>query len=134
DRLDGTPMAPRAAAELVETLARAVHHAHEQGVVHRDLKPGNILLQEGSTLKITDFGLAKILDQADGKTQTGAVLGTPRYMAPEQAAGAAGRAGQAVDIHALGVLLYEMLTGRPPFAGASVLDTLEQVRSHEPAP
>ena len=152
--LDGTPVAPRVTAELVATLARATHHAHQHGVVHRDLKPENILLASGgreppvvasltgglpppltngAVPKIADFGLAKLLDRADGKTQTGAILGTPKYMAPEQATGASGQIGPATDVHALGVLLYEMLTGRVPYAGATILETLEQVCSHEPA-
>jgi WD40 repeat protein len=150
-RLDGTPFPPREAAQLVETLARAVHAAHQAGIIHRDLKPANILLAFsrdpqgsgcpalpcGSRLneavpKITDFGLARQVEGDDRQTQTGVLMGSPRYMAPEQAAGAGDRIGPATDVHALGVLLYELLTGRPPFQAATVLDTLEQVRSHEP--
>jgi serine/threonine protein kinase/WD40 repeat protein len=156
ERLDGTPRPARAAAELVETLARAVHHAHQRGIVHRDLTPSNILLAaegEGwgeresinpsaailhpppSTLhpKIADFGLAKLLvGGGEVQTQTGTVLGTPSYMAPEQALGRNKDIGPAVDVYALGAILYELLTGRPPFKAPSPVETLMQVRSDEP--
>ncbi len=128
----GQPRPPRWAAECVETLARAVHHAHQKGIIHRDLKPANVLLTRSGTFKLTDFGLAKLLDTA-GDTKSGDVLGTPSYMAPEQAAGKKDIT-VAVDTYALGALLYELLTGRPPFRGVSVLDTLEQVREADPAP
>src|SRR5262249_9778406 len=124
----------RDAAELAETLARAMHHAHQHGIVHRDLKPANVLLSAEGVLKITDFGLAKLLDVQALQTPTEAVLGTPSYMAPEQATGKGGEVGPAADVYALGALLYELLTGRPPFRGASALDTLEQVRTQEPVP
>jgi hypothetical protein len=133
-QLDGTPLPPRRAAQLVLDLARAVQHAHEQGIVHRDLKPANILLTESGVAKITDFGLAKLLDVEQGQTQSGAVLGSPSYMAPEQAEGKTRAIGPATDVYALGAILYELLTGRPPFVGASVLETLIQVRTHDPAP
>jgi serine/threonine protein kinase len=176
-QLDGTPLLCRPAAELVATLARAIHHAHEHGVIHRDLKPANILLQTeevsrkdakaqrrqeepeekkpGSNApsdlpsslplgalaslreasffpKITDFGLAKKLDQSQGQTQSGSILGTPSYMAPEQAEGKTHQIGPAVDVYALGAILYELLTGRPPFKAATPLDTLLLVVSAEP--
>jgi tetratricopeptide (TPR) repeat protein len=135
DRLDGTPQPWRAAAELVQTLARTMHAAHEQQIVHRDLKPANVLLTADGQPKITDFGLAKRLDApAAGQTQSGVIVGTPTYMAPEQAAGHARTISPAIDIHALGVILYELLTGRPPFQAAVVLDLLEQVRTQEPVP
>src|SRR5262249_9441562 len=109
---------PVEAAALIETLARAVHYAHLRGVVHRDLKPANVLLTTDGTPRITDFGLAKRLD-AEGRdvSQSGAVMGTPAYMAPEQAAGKVRDTGPAADVYALGVLLYECLTDRPPFVG-----------------
>lgn len=129
----GKPLPPRRAAQLVLELAKAVHYAHTQGVVHRDLKPANVLLTPDGTPKIADFGLAKRLDADISHTQTGAVLGSPSYMAPEQAEGRTRAIGPATDVYALGAILYELLTGRPPFVGASMLETLEQVRSHEPA-
>ena len=155
--LSGTPQPPRLAAELLEPLARAIHYAHERGVVHRDLTPNNVLLQKpearrqktedqpgasasvfcllasGFSPKITDFGLAKLLGSGGG-TQTGDILGTPSYMAPEQAAGRSKDAGPATDIYALGAILYEVLTGRPPFRGATAMDTLVQVAAGEPVP
>jgi WD40 repeat protein/predicted Ser/Thr protein kinase len=133
ERLDGTPWEAKPAAALVEKLARAVQAAHERGIVHRDLKPANVLLTEDDTPKVTDFGLAKRVGER-GQTQTGAVLGTPSYMAPEQAGGKGRNVGPAVDIYALGALLYELLTGRPPFKAATPLDTLLQVVSEEPVP
>jgi serine/threonine-protein kinase len=134
-KLGGVPLPPRQAAELMETLARAMHHAHQRGIIHRDLKPANVLLTADGTPKVTDFGLVKRLDQEPGPWEAkGAIMGTPSYMAPEQAAGQNQRVGPATDVHALGATLYEMLTGRLPFRGATVMDTLEQVRSQEPVP
>jgi WD40 repeat protein/tRNA A-37 threonylcarbamoyl transferase component Bud32 len=131
DRLETGPMRPHRAAQLVETVARAMHAAHRDGVVHRDLKPANILLAADGTPKVTDFGLAKQLDRDSSQTKSGTVLGTPCYMAPEQASGRAHVVGGSADVYALGAILYHALTGRPPFKGPSVLDTLEQVRSRE---
>ncbi len=130
----GGPLPPRAAAGLVETLARAMHAAHEYGVVHRDLKPANVLLSADGTPKIADFGLAKRLDVDAGQTRTGSVLGTPSYMAPEQADGRTKEVGPAADVYALGAILYELLTGRPPFKGETAMHTLFQVLSVEPVP
>ena len=160
--LKGKPLPPHEAAALVEAVARGVHHAHTRGVVHRDLKPANILLANpepgtrngelqappqgsapGSGLrvpgsgfhpKVTDFGIAKRLDEEGGPTRAGDILGTPAYMAPEQAGGAADKVGPAADVWALGVILYEGLTGRVPFQGTDTLDTLLLVRNQDPVP
>jgi eukaryotic-like serine/threonine-protein kinase len=130
-KLAGTPLPPPVAARMVETLARAMQAAHHANVIHRDLKPANILLTADGTPKITDFGLAKKLDEAS-QTQTGSVVGTPSYMAPEQAEGKRS-VSPAVDIYALGAILYECLTGRPPFKAATAMDTVLQVIRAEPA-
>jgi eukaryotic-like serine/threonine-protein kinase len=157
ERLDGTPLPPVQAARLVLTLARAVQHAHSQGIVHRDLKPANVLLRRKSEIrnpksekreegswsdfgfrisdfepKVTDFGLAKRLDQPRGPTRSGVVLGTPSYMAPEQASNGGQALDPRVDVYALGAILYELVTGRPPFKGESALDTLQLVVHEEP--
>lgn len=126
------PQTPRWAGRLVETLARAVHFAHEHGIIHRDLKPANVLMTADGQPKITDFGLAKHVHAQTGNTQTGTVLGTPAYMAPEQARGLTRKIGPTTDVYALGAILYEMLTGRPPFRGESALDVLDRVCSEEP--
>jgi WD40 repeat protein/tRNA A-37 threonylcarbamoyl transferase component Bud32 len=132
-KLAGTPLPPAEAAALVETLARAVQVAHEGGIIHRDLKPANVLLTEDGTPKITDFGLAKKLD-APGATSSGVIMGSPSYMAPEQAAGRSKAVGPPADIYALGAILYELLTGHPPFKAATPMDTLVQVVTDEPVP
>src|SRR5262249_45259363 len=130
--LPGPPLPPQEAASVAETLARAMHAAHQAHVIHRDLKPANVLLAEDGTAKISDFGLAKKLDEA-GQTHTGDVMGTPSYMAPEQAQGKK-QVGPSADIYALGAILYEMLTGRPPFLGATALDTLLEQGTNEAGP
>jgi WD40 repeat protein len=132
--LDGTPWQPREATALVEILARAMHVAHRAHIIHRDLNPHNVLLAREGIPKISDFGLAKKLDEVEGQTQTGAVMGTPSYMAPEQAMGKTREIGPSADVYALGAILYELLTGRPPFKAATSLDTLLQVIQKEPVP
>jgi eukaryotic-like serine/threonine-protein kinase len=133
-QFDGTPWPPQRAAHLVEQLAGAIAEAHRLGVVHRDLKPANVLLADDGTPKIADFGLAKMLDSESGLTQSDLILGSPSYMAPEQAEGRSQKVGPAADIYALGAILYELLVGRPPFRGATVLETLDQVKGSEPVP
>jgi tetratricopeptide (TPR) repeat protein len=149
--LRGRPQPARTAAELLATVARAVHHAHQRGILHRDLKPGNVLLaacgvalptpgtsappQAALIPKVADFGLAKCLDGNGGDTTPiGALLGTPGYMGPEQAAGRTEAIGPRTDVYSLGAILYEMLTGRAPFCSPSLADTLQQVRTEEPVP
>jgi serine/threonine protein kinase len=159
-RVQQGPMPPREAAQLVKTIAEAVHYAHQKGVLHRDLKPANVLLARSGVVsggvvsgeadkadrttthdspltthqpKITDFGLAKRLHEESGQTHTGQVMGTPSYMPPEQAAGKIAELGPAADVYALGAILYELLTGRPPFQAASTLEVLTQVLEQEPA-
>jgi formylglycine-generating enzyme required for sulfatase activity/tRNA A-37 threonylcarbamoyl transferase component Bud32 len=132
-QLAGTPWEQKRAAALIEVLARAVHAAHQAGLVHRDLKPGNILLTADGTPKVTDFGLVKRIG-GGGDTQSGVILGTPEYMAPEQAGGKSKQVGPAADIYALGTILYELLTGRPPFKAATQIDTVLQVLADEPVP
>jgi WD40 repeat protein len=132
-RLDGTPWPARRAAELTATLARAMEYAHQQGIVHRDLTPSNVLVTADGTPKIADFGLAKFLMGGGvSPTRTGSILGTPSYMAPEQAQANKQAIGPATDVYALGAILYELLTGRPPFKEETPLDTALQVVNQEP--
>src|SRR5262245_31913590 len=133
-KLGGMPQPARQAAALVAGVAEAVHAAHQRGIVHRDLKPGNILLTADGTAKITDFGLARRLESTAGLTQSGDPVGTPRYMAPEQAEGRSRNVGPAADTYALGAILYELLTGRPPFHAETAAETLRQVVSQDPVP
>jgi WD40 repeat protein len=125
---------PMNAAGLVEQIARGMHAVHQVDIVHRDLKPANVLLAADGTPKIADFGLAKKLDEDAGQTRPGAVMGTPSYMAPEQARGETASVTALADVYALGAILYEMLTGRPPFKAATIHETLRQVIEEEPVP
>lgn len=134
DQLDGTPWPPAKAAELILILARAIHTAHQASIIHRDLKPANVLLATDGSPRITDFGLAKKMDSLTGPTQTGDVMGTPSYMAPEQASGHSRQVGPVTDVYALGAILYELLTGRPPFKAATPLETVLQVLNADLVP
>jgi hypothetical protein len=139
-RCAGQPLPPAEATRLLEALARAVHYAHQRGIVHRDLKPSNVLLTEDGRPKITDFGLAKRLEAqpetttSGPQTQSGAILGTPAYMAPEQAGGKRGAAGPSADVYALGAILYDLLTGQPPFRADNPVDVVLKVMTEEPLP
>ena len=132
--LNGSPKPTALAASLVEIMARAIAEAHELGIVHRDLKPANVLLDENGRPKVADFGLAKILGSDGGLTRTSAVVGSPSYMAPEQAEGDGNQIGPRTDVYALGAILYELLTGRPPFRAATALETLAHVKNADPVP
>jgi eukaryotic-like serine/threonine-protein kinase len=134
DRLAGSPQPGRAAAELLVTLAQAIEVAHQAGIVHRDLKPTNILFTADGVPKITDFGLAKRLESDSNQTETGQIMGSPSYMAPEQARGHTKDVGPPADLYALGAIFYEMLTGRPPFKGETPIETIRQVTDDEVVP
>jgi hypothetical protein len=133
-RLETGPLSGRVAARYVEAIARAIQHAHQHGILHRDLKPGNILIDRGDEPHVTDFGLAKRLHGDTRQTRTGAVLGTPGYMAPEQAAGRVKELSPPTDVYGLGAILYECLTGRPPFEAETPVATMTQVLERDPAP
>ena len=133
-KVASTPPPVRWAAQLVASLAEAVSVAHSAGIVHRDLKPGNILLTADDTPKISDFGLARRLKSEGELTWTGTTIGTPSYMAPEQVSNRAGPTGPATDVYGLGAILYELLTGQPPFRGGTALETFRQVLAEEPVP
>jgi serine/threonine-protein kinase len=134
EKIHRQPKPPREAAHLIETLARAMQYAHERGIIHRDLKPANVLLTSEGMPKIADFGLAKRLEENSSQTKSGTLLGTPSYMAPEQARGDTQKVGPGADVYALGAMLYELLTGRPPFQGATVAETVLRVERDEPMP
>lgn len=131
-KLNGQPLPPREAARMLQSLSLAIEFAHQRGIIHRDLKPANILITASGQAKITDFGLAKLRESRDTATRPGEVLGTPNYMAPEQAEGNTGYVGPATDVYSLGALLYELLTGQPPFQAGSPMETLLRVRLQEP--
>jgi serine/threonine-protein kinase len=137
-RAAGRPLPPREAARYMLPICRAIHHSHQEGILHRDLKPSNILIDQHDQPLVTDFGLAKrvavepSMSASPSLTQSGAILGTPSYMAPEQAAGSRGVLSAASDIYSLGAILYELLTGRPPFQAATSVDTLMLVLEQDP--
>jgi tetratricopeptide (TPR) repeat protein/tRNA A-37 threonylcarbamoyl transferase component Bud32 len=133
-KLAGQPQPPREAARILELLASGMNYAHKQGIIHRDLKPANVLLTSDGTPKIADFGLAKRLEGDSNQTKSGTLVGTPAYMAPEQASGKTHEIGPLSDQYALGAILYEMLTGRPPLLGTTVLETLALVKDKDPLP
>ncbi len=133
-QLDGTPWPAKRAARLVEQLALGIAEAHSQDIVHRDLKPANVLMTGSGAPKISDFGLAKLLGSDSDLTRSESILGTPSYMSPEQAGGKIREVGPASDEYSLGAILYELLVGRPPFRGTTILETLEQVKNAEPVP
>eukprot|EP00913_Durusdinium_trenchii_P005667 g5285.t1 len=131
-RLKAGPLPPREAVELIRTISEAVQYAHDNGVIHRDLKPANVLIDSDGKPRITDFGLAKNIATDSGMTTTGQIIGTPSFMPPEQAAGKSAEIGPLADVYSLGAMLYALLTGRPPFQAANVMETLKQVLEQEP--
>jgi len=134
ERIAAGPLPMREAVRILAEVARAVHYAHQQGILHRDLKPSNIILDADERPFVMDFGLAKRLETDSGLTRTGAIIGTPNYMAPEQAAGQRGTLGPASDVYALGSILYHLLTGRPPFQAATAVDTVMMLLEQDPLP
>jgi serine/threonine-protein kinase len=134
DRLREGPLPPREAAQLLLPVCEAIQAAHSHGLLHRDLKPSNILIDASGRPMVTDFGLAKRVDDDSSLTHSGAILGTPTHMAPEQAAGSRGQIGPTTDVYSLGTILYQMLTGRPPFQGSSPMETVLMVLEQEPLP
>ena len=133
-RLNGSAMPPREAARLLATLAGAVHYVHGRGIIHRNLKPHDVLFAADDTPKLIDFGLARVAGKEDAPGGEGVVVGTPSYMAPEQVAGRSSAIGPATDVYGLGAMLYECLTGQPPFQGPTVMETLQRVGGWEPVP
>jgi serine/threonine protein kinase len=129
---DRGPLPPAHAAECLQTIAEAVHFAHQRGTLHRDLKPQNVLMDAAGVPRITDFGLAKFIERDESLTQTGAAMGSPSYMPPEQVAGDLEQVGPGSDVYALGAILYEVLTGRPPFRGETAVATMRQVMESNP--
>ncbi|MGE5213222.1 MAG: protein kinase domain-containing protein, partial [Nitrospirota bacterium] len=130
--IKGEPMPSRLAAEMIAKLARTVHHAHQRGILHRDIKPGNILLDAKGDPHLTDFGLARLLETESSVTRTTETLGTPSYMAPEQAGGEQAQLSNAIDVYGLGAVLYQLLTGHPPFLGKTTYETIRQVLDTDP--
>src|SRR5204863_1914275 len=128
------PMSIRQAAELIAKVARTVHYAHEHGILHRDIKPGNILLDTKGEPQLTDFGLARLVEAESTVTRTMEVMGTPSYMAPEQAAGEYTKLSNATDVYGLGAVLYQLLTGHPPFAGSTTYEIIKLLLDSEPRP
>src|SRR6266542_3919543 len=127
-----TPMSIRQAAELIAKLAHTVHYAHEHGILHRDIKPGNILLDAKGEPHLTDFGLARLVETESTMTRTMEVLGTPSYMSPEQAVGNNAAISNATDVYGLGAVFYQLLTGQPPFAGGATYETIKLLLDTEP--